>query len=202
MAALFREHHGELVRLALLMVGDVATAEDVVQDVYASLHSRWSHIAARDAVLPYVRAAVLNGCRSVLRRRGGSLARGRVLLRQSARYPLIAQALGGPHGSDLTVAVLSGQANKLGERPELTVEDVSAATGAVRGVNYRVSQAQGLGGFPQQVWLAADPSGQHLLVSYAVDGGFVIGWIGQGALHRLPITQPYLPNDPTLIIAW
>jgi RNA polymerase sigma-70 factor (sigma-E family) len=69
-AALFREHHGELVRLALLMVGDVATAEDVVQDVYASLHSRWSHIAARDAVLPYVRAAVLNGCRSVLRRRG------------------------------------------------------------------------------------------------------------------------------------
>ena len=70
MAALFREHHGELVRLALLMVGDVATAEDVVQDVYASLHSRWSHIAARDAVLPYVRAAVLNGCRSVLRRRG------------------------------------------------------------------------------------------------------------------------------------
>jgi len=69
-AALFREHHGELVRLALLMVGDLPTAEDVVQDVYASLHSRWSHIAARDAVvLPYVRAAVLNGCRSVLRRR-------------------------------------------------------------------------------------------------------------------------------------
>jgi hypothetical protein len=133
---------------------------------------------------------------------GGSLDRGRVLLRQSARYPLIAQALGGPHGSDLTVAVLSGQANKLGERPELTVEDVSAATGAVRGVNYRVSRAQGLGGFPQQVWLAADPSGQHLLISYAVDGGFIIGWIGHGALHRLPIAQPYLPNDPTLIIAW
>ncbi len=69
-AALFREHHGELVRLALLMVGDLPTAEDVVQDVYASLHSRWSRVAERDAaVLPYVRAAVLNGCRSVLRRR-------------------------------------------------------------------------------------------------------------------------------------
>jgi RNA polymerase sigma-70 factor (sigma-E family) len=68
-ATLFREHHGELVRLAVLMVGDLPTAEDVVQDVYASLQSRWSRIAARDAVLPYVRAAVLNGCRSVLRRR-------------------------------------------------------------------------------------------------------------------------------------
>jgi DNA-directed RNA polymerase specialized sigma24 family protein len=43
---LFREHHGELVRLALLMVGDLPTAEDMVQDVYASLHARWSHVAA------------------------------------------------------------------------------------------------------------------------------------------------------------
>ena len=39
-AELFRDHHGELVRLAVLMGGDAATAEDVVQDVYASLHSR------------------------------------------------------------------------------------------------------------------------------------------------------------------
>ena len=66
-AALFREHHGELVRLALLLVGDLPTAEDVVQDVYANLHTRWRRAAA-DAPLPYVRAAVLNGCRSVLRR--------------------------------------------------------------------------------------------------------------------------------------
>jgi len=66
-AALFRDHHGELVRLALLLVGDLPTAEDVVQDVYANLHTRWRRAAA-DAPLPYVRAAVLNGCRSVLRR--------------------------------------------------------------------------------------------------------------------------------------
>jgi RNA polymerase sigma-70 factor (sigma-E family) len=68
-ATLFRDHHGELVRLAVLMVGDLPSAEDVVQDVYASLHRRWSQSAAPDEVLPYVRAAVLNGCRSVLRRR-------------------------------------------------------------------------------------------------------------------------------------
>jgi RNA polymerase sigma-70 factor (sigma-E family) len=67
-ATLFREHHGELVRLAVLMVGDLPTAEDVVQDVYASLHSRWSERAAPDSIVPYVRACVLNGCRSVLRR--------------------------------------------------------------------------------------------------------------------------------------
>jgi hypothetical protein len=132
---------------------------------------------------------------------GGSLDRGRVLLRQSARTPFIAQALGGPGGSDLTVAVLSGQVRN-GDWRVLTVEDVSAVTGAMRHVDYGLSLPPGQGRLPQQVWLAADPSGQHLLISYAVDGGFVIGWIGHGALHRLPITQPYLPNDSTLIIAW
>jgi hypothetical protein len=132
---------------------------------------------------------------------GGPLTRGRLLLRQSARFPLIAQALGGPGGSDLTVGVVSDQVANDKWRV-LTVEDVSAVTGAVLHPDYGLSLGRGQGRSPEQVWLAADPSGQHLLVSYAVDGGFVIGWIGDGALHRLPITQPYLPTNPTLIIAW
>jgi hypothetical protein len=37
-AALFRDHYLELVRLAVLMVGDVATAEDVAQDAFERLH--------------------------------------------------------------------------------------------------------------------------------------------------------------------
>ena len=69
-SALFRHHHGDLVRLAMLLVGDQPTAEDVVQDVYASVHTRWTRLPARDSGLAYVRAAVLNRCRSVLRRRG------------------------------------------------------------------------------------------------------------------------------------
>jgi hypothetical protein len=35
---LFREHHVELVRLALIMVQDLPTAEDVVQDAFERLH--------------------------------------------------------------------------------------------------------------------------------------------------------------------
>ena len=79
--ALFQEHHRELVRLAVLMVGDQATAEDVVQDVFTRLHLHWGRVAVQDALLPYVRACVLNGCRSALRRRG--LAR-RVAVAQDA----------------------------------------------------------------------------------------------------------------------
>jgi RNA polymerase sigma-70 factor (sigma-E family) len=67
-AEVFHAHHLELVRLATLLVGDRPTAEDVVQDVFTRLHARWDRVTGRD-VLPYARASVVNGCRSVQRRR-------------------------------------------------------------------------------------------------------------------------------------
>jgi hypothetical protein len=135
---------------------------------------------------------------------GGPLTRGRLLLRESARYPVIAQAYGGPDSSDITVVVLSGRVNNNGQWqwPLLAVETVSAVNGSVLAVDYRILHNPGFGGSPQQVWLTADPGGRHLLVSYAVIHGIVIGWIGQGAFHPLPIPQPYLPTDATLVIAW
>ncbi|HET7245577.1 MAG TPA: sigma-70 family RNA polymerase sigma factor [Streptosporangiaceae bacterium] len=67
-AALYREHHAGLVRLALLLVGDRGCAEDVVQDVFTRLCAR-NQVLQQDGTLAYVRTAVVNGCRSVLRRR-------------------------------------------------------------------------------------------------------------------------------------
>jgi RNA polymerase sigma-70 factor (sigma-E family) len=66
---LFTEHHLGLVRLALIMVGDLATAEDVVQDAFEQLHRRWRSLHKQSSALDYARSAVLNSCRSVLRRR-------------------------------------------------------------------------------------------------------------------------------------
>jgi RNA polymerase sigma-70 factor (sigma-E family) len=68
LAQVFHAHHLELVRLATLLVGDRPTAEDVVQDVFTRLHTHWDRVGGEDA-LPYVRASVVNGCRSVQRRR-------------------------------------------------------------------------------------------------------------------------------------
>src|SRR6266581_3792468 len=62
-SVLFREHHADLVRLAVLLVGDQPSAEDVVQDVFARLCLR-PRLPAGAGSLAYVRAAVLNGCRS------------------------------------------------------------------------------------------------------------------------------------------
>jgi RNA polymerase sigma-70 factor (sigma-E family) len=69
LAVLFRKHHADLVRLAVLIVRDQPTAEDVVQDVFARLHARNGHTGRPGHELAYIRASVLNGCRSVLRRR-------------------------------------------------------------------------------------------------------------------------------------
>jgi RNA polymerase sigma-70 factor (sigma-E family) len=84
LSALFRQQHAALVRLAMLLVGDQETAEDVVQDVFARLHARR---AGRDPALglPYVRASVVNGCRSVLRRRAVARRFGPWLVEQPAQ---------------------------------------------------------------------------------------------------------------------
>jgi RNA polymerase sigma-70 factor (sigma-E family) len=67
--ALFRTQRLHLVRLARLLVDDLETAEDVVQDAFAALHRRWSSLRSPDAAGAYLRTAVVNGSRSALRRR-------------------------------------------------------------------------------------------------------------------------------------
>jgi RNA polymerase sigma factor (sigma-70 family) len=52
----------------MVMVGDVATAEDVVQDAFERLHQRWPRLREPVDGLAYLRSSVLNGCRSVHRR--------------------------------------------------------------------------------------------------------------------------------------
>ena len=65
---LFQAHHLELVRLAVMMTGDLSAAEDVVQDVYERLHRSWPVMYTSPGGLAYARASVLNGCRSANRR--------------------------------------------------------------------------------------------------------------------------------------
>jgi len=68
-AALYQHHAMGLIRLAYLMLGDRAGAEDAVQDAFCGLYRHWDRLADQDRALAYVRSSVLNGCRSALRRR-------------------------------------------------------------------------------------------------------------------------------------
>jgi RNA polymerase sigma-70 factor (sigma-E family) len=69
LAEVFVCRRSELVRLAAFILSDRQAAEDVVQDVFLRMHQRSGQIADLDDPLPYLRGAVVNGCRSVLRRR-------------------------------------------------------------------------------------------------------------------------------------
>lgn len=68
--ALYAAHWHSLVRLAVLLVDDLGSAEDVVQEAFVSLHRHQDRVRAPEAAVGYVRTAVVNGCRSQLRHRG------------------------------------------------------------------------------------------------------------------------------------
>lgn len=64
--AFYRRALPDMVRVATLVVGSRATAEDLVQDAFVRVHARWSGI---DDPAAYTHRAVVNACRSHLRRR-------------------------------------------------------------------------------------------------------------------------------------
>jgi RNA polymerase sigma-70 factor (sigma-E family) len=67
---LYRHRRLELVRLALLLVDELSTAEDVVQDAFvAVLRRHGRHLTGLDDPEAYLRTSVVNAARSVLRRR-------------------------------------------------------------------------------------------------------------------------------------
>jgi RNA polymerase sigma-70 factor (sigma-E family) len=67
---LYAAHYQRLVRLSVLLVRDVETAEEVVQDSFVAMHGRWRKLREPDNGLAYLRQTVVNRSRSVLRHRG------------------------------------------------------------------------------------------------------------------------------------
>lgn len=55
-----------MVRLATLLVGSSAIAEEIVQDAFMGVSQRWDSL---DRPYAYLRTSVVNGCAAALRRR-------------------------------------------------------------------------------------------------------------------------------------
>jgi RNA polymerase sigma-70 factor (sigma-E family) len=69
MEILFRRQYPILLRIAYALLGTREGAEDAVQDAFVSLHRHWHGLRDPEAAEGYVRAAVLNRCRSRIRTR-------------------------------------------------------------------------------------------------------------------------------------
>lgn len=103
--AVFRQYGADLVRLAYCLTGDRGAAEEAVQDAFVSLYRNWDRLRDRSALLPYLRAAVVNRCRSAHR------GRARVLRTAS---PLTPELVVLP-GAD-TAALANDDARRLADR--------------------------------------------------------------------------------------
>lgn len=55
LTALYSAHYRSLVRLSALLVRDVATAEEVVQDSFVAMHRAWRRLRDSDKALAYLR---------------------------------------------------------------------------------------------------------------------------------------------------
>lgn len=69
LAALYRDHRLHLLRMAVLLVDDRASAEDVVQDAFVSFQRSCHRLRDPEAALGYLRVCVANAARSAVRRR-------------------------------------------------------------------------------------------------------------------------------------
>jgi RNA polymerase sigma-70 factor (sigma-E family) len=91
---MYQAYYAALVRLAAVLVGDVATAEDVVQDSFVAMHRTWWRLRDTASALAYLRRSVINRSRSVLRRRAVA----------GRRFPTLAPEL--PSAEDSALAVM------------------------------------------------------------------------------------------------
>jgi hypothetical protein len=137
---------------------------------------------------------------------GGRVSGGRLLLRQSALFPYIAQALISPDGSTITALVLKGGivgSKQLGGiYPEnMSVEQISAATGRKLSVLYRRSLGDTgeINGAPAPLLLSNDASGQHLMLNVGLCVGRCTdgfnGWIHDGRLIPLQPADGRLASE-------
>ncbi|WP_437090147.1 SigE family RNA polymerase sigma factor [Streptomyces hundungensis] len=65
----YRAHYRSLLGLAALLLDDIASCEDVVQEAFIRVHSARSRVREPEKTLAYLRQTVVNLSRSALRRR-------------------------------------------------------------------------------------------------------------------------------------
>ena len=118
---LYEAHALSLARLALVMLGDAAAAEDVVQDAFLGLYRRWDRLADPAAAQSYLRTSVLNGCRTALRRR--------------ARHGVLSD------GADAHEAALAGLSLQSAEATVTRGEEHRAVLAAIRRLPARQREA-------------------------------------------------------------
>jgi RNA polymerase sigma factor (sigma-70 family) len=101
---LFRRHYAALLRLGVVMLGSREAAEDAVQDAFVALHRHRRTLRDPEAAEAYLRSAVLNRCRSWVRRQVTQRApRPLMLVREQQESPEVTAVFRDEVGSMVAV---------------------------------------------------------------------------------------------------
>ena len=124
---------------------------------------------------------------------GGRLDSGPVLLRQSARYPYIAQAQISPDGTTITAVVLTGRMSSSHQVPDMAPEDLSVIQVSRSSRQpLRVLYQRNLGRTteintgPDFLQLSQDGSGQHWMLNGGLPAPGLHGRVQRLAARRAP----------------
>lgn len=72
MTTLYQAHYQSLVRLAVLLASDLATAEEMVQEAFADVHGTWRALPGHDAALRYLRRSLIRRSRAMASQQAGA----------------------------------------------------------------------------------------------------------------------------------
>jgi RNA polymerase sigma-70 factor (sigma-E family) len=103
-AGLYTTHRLSLVRMAVLLVDDIASAEDVVHDAFTALHQHQHRLREPKAAIGYLRTSVINNARSMLRKRQ-TVRRHLSLARLDDSAPADSELLLAAHHQEVLAAV-------------------------------------------------------------------------------------------------
>jgi RNA polymerase sigma-70 factor (sigma-E family) len=153
LVSLYRSQRLPLLRLAVLLTEDTGVAEDVVQDAFLALRRRW-HAVDPQAAAGYLRTSVVNGSRSVHRRR--SVARKYAWLSEPGEEPPadLAVLLAEDHREVVEALRRLPQRQRevlvLRYWAELSEAEIAEALGVARGT-VKSSASRGLSALEQQL---------------------------------------------------
>jgi RNA polymerase sigma-70 factor (sigma-E family) len=156
-AALYIAYYRPLVRLAALLVHDLATAEEVVQDSFVAMHANWARLRTGGKAPSYLRRCVVNGSRSVLRHR---MVADRKVLQPPPDVPSAEQGAITLLERSAVVAALHGlpprqrEALVLRYYAELSQAEIASAMGISRGA-VKSHTARGMSALRHMLWCEA-----------------------------------------------
>ena len=131
---IYGTQYRSLVRLAVLLAGDVGTAEQVVQDSFVALHGAWRQRRDRDKALSYLHQSVVNRSIMLRRRLAGPDAPGRAPCLPAAGQRAITQPERTPVISALhRLPPMQREALVLRFYLDLSEEQAASAMGISRG---------------------------------------------------------------------